>query len=1108
MRKQRLTPKRKRKRSLIHYSKIGIVAIVIVLLLQQMNALGYFNVHFTSAEETINLQITKSELHVNEQTTLKVETTGHEVETIKIPEGMEYVETEKNINDENIISYNQEKREVVMSTMEADDKKVEIHLIGLEKGEYRIFAEANTGTLSNTVEITVKDKETIQEKKEEGSKEAEDKPEDDQTNQVIEEKPLDESDEGMDEETEDLGSQMIDKDKDNDTDEDKESETIDKDNDSDEDKESEKNKNEHTDQITSESVHINKDNENESKDTLIDSDSTNEENNNEPDINNEPTLKEDNEGKADNSVDQGVEEPLLFNQQSISTLNISPMNIWETDPRNYRLNLNDDVSGARVLFNPLKHSSSIDITYSPEDDSVDPWANGELEFYWNGSVGLDINLLEVINIFQLITIMNGGLGFAVYLNLPDYFSADSMLEAINYTSSELIIGNSSAFSITRNNFRKVDDSTLELTIRPSNSSENFFSLIAHAVWDIITTAGMDLKNFPVSFRIQVDVETLTANGHPTDESEGNVLTKGKLPPSPNNLIEGISVDFYPSEQVANLQQRKTLLGIPYWENVSGAPVYVKPDQVGNPKISVTDSVPTWSHYISPWDNEEEYNVTTIDGFEEVTGVTTSLPGSIGSRELTLDLYKHRFNELDKSRFYRVVNFFDRTNETDGASLDHTPTSLQLNTPSTVSISGKDNNGIALSPVNVKVLDEAKSPELKLKNMKTTEIAKGKSFDIPLEWKGETSKSISISYSLDEGAFQEVVESKENNNNEIYHDETITIPAIKNEGYHKVLIKIGDNYNREAIQSLNITVLDMPVINGKQELSNLRTEESGSKITAITNEVIRHTIQFENESDSNVLYDPTLNLTLPTDIAAEYVADSLTVYVNGEEKSLDKDIIFENGKGKLNLGALLESNELQPNDEIMVVLNYRFKNIFDTKITIPGASITGTYMVEGESKAFPLMNLPQLEIEFQNEELTLNKVPESIQFGVNDIPTSTSTYNRINESFAFQVIDTLQEAEAKKWQINATLISDFQTSSGDPLFSDLIFTNKKGVEYILQKDTSVPAYVNDELTTYGVRNIEYEFNEGLNLRVIGGAPIKKSETYTAVIEWNLSEGPKE
>lgn len=201
MRKQRLTPKRKRKRSFIHYSKIGIVASVIVLLLQQMNALGYFNVHFTSAEETINLQITKSELLVNEQTTLKIETTGHEVETIKIPEGMEYVETEKNINAENIISYNQEKREVVMNTMEADDKKVDIHLIALEKVEYHIFAEANTGTLSNTVEITVKEKEMIQENKEEGSKEAEDKPEDDQTNQIIEEKPLDESDKGMDEGT-------------------------------------------------------------------------------------------------------------------------------------------------------------------------------------------------------------------------------------------------------------------------------------------------------------------------------------------------------------------------------------------------------------------------------------------------------------------------------------------------------------------------------------------------------------------------------------------------------------------------------------------------------------------------------------------------------------------------------------------------------------------------------------------------------------------------------------------------------------------------------------------------------------------------------------------
>lgn len=140
-------------------------------------------------------------------------------------------------------------------------------------------------------------------------------------------------------------------------------------------------------------------------------------------------------------------------------------------------------------------------------------------------------------------------------------------------------------------------------------------------------------------------------GNSDDLSKGRELTSGKLAPAKNG-------DF---KITANFIDRSGLIaGSEGINNLSKAVI-----EPGKEHINPYDSshIRTWDSYISPWDNEKKYNV---DSFEtpEISGVDTVLPGtSIFNRDLVT--LGEDFNSFSNTRFDRVINYFDKTDVTNG-----------------------------------------------------------------------------------------------------------------------------------------------------------------------------------------------------------------------------------------------------------------------------------------------------------------------------------------------------------------------------------------------------------------------------------------------------------
>lgn len=746
---------------------------------------------------------------------------------------------------------------------------------------------------------------------------------------------------------------------------------------------------------------------------------------------------------------------------------------------------------------------------------TDPWRGGTFNINWSDKVRLGVGN------GQLVTSPTYGFAFVAHVNLPESVTADQVLAAMNFNTANLTVGDT-PFKLTSDNFEKIGDHTLRLTLRAWNSSG-----LLSGIYNLLTSGKFSLDNLYVNFNVDVDVAKMTAEGSSLDTSPNRILTKGMFPPLMDNHTP-ISVDFYGADQL--VEGAKTFSFSP-----SGK-LYANLNSDGSLKESnrATSTLTSWNTYISPWDNQGEFN-TNSDSTETVDNNPDNLPGSVGNRVLTTKMALNNFQELNQEnphRFDRVVNFFTKKNVTEGATLSHAPSATNgLNVSTQVTYSGKDAQGNPLSPVILKVVDAHEdNAKVEITNMSnhfsptgqfygTVVPANQANFSVDASWTGPYLKTGEIRYRIlntsgvpIKGYEDQLFASIKNTTDyTASHEATMKLPALP-VGQYFFDYKIVDDYDPEAAHwnydtpetkgyTPVITAVNEPEIQASHSLTNLATNEQGNAITAYAGNQIQETTTYSvKNAGSNQLLNKKVTIGIPANVT--YDPKSLQVTLNG------KELTNMTSDQKDNTIVLSIPNELKQGDQLVIQDTYTIGSISNTTIaTVPSKFEAEATLVSGNQTINVPITPVVLEsqtITIPKEELTLDRVPTDFDFGETvekpyvpvDIPLQ-------NADLSFEVTDT--RGSKNSWQLSATMNTPFQTAQGTTLpNTKLLFVEGKS-KIPLTENTAAPIY-----TYTGKKKGDIKLQLPTDTKVLlhlEPAPnIQTNTTYSCKINWQLSDGP--
>ncbi|MBC1604761.1 immunoglobulin-like domain-containing protein [Paenilisteria rocourtiae] len=287
----------------------------------------------------------------------------------------------------------------------------------------------------------------------------------------------------------------------------------------------------------------------------------------------------------------------------------------------------------------------------------------------NGSNWLIPNGPEFIEDYE-----NGNIGLRVNFTLPEGTDAKSIVKIIDWEKSnadtegyynirwlqiplpiKCKVGavwdrktiqygkKSNEFSMALRSIRKSEVSTQEWEKYDPGST--YFALTAAGFLHSGTGEG------EVWGKLHLDFSKY--EGNTDDLSTGKEITSGKLAPAKNGAFK-IKAHF--------IDRTALIAGTEGKKNLSKA--IIKPGmEYINPYDSAT--IESWDSYLSLWDRDEKYNISS-NNEPEIPGVYSTLPGaSIFERDLVVNK-NDDFNNFDKNRFVRVINYFDKTDVTNGS----------------------------------------------------------------------------------------------------------------------------------------------------------------------------------------------------------------------------------------------------------------------------------------------------------------------------------------------------------------------------------------------------------------------------------------------------------
>lgn len=213
MRKGRLTYKRRSRRALKDYSYIGIWGIILVIMLQQMNINGFFNLKSAAAAATVRLSSEQSTVSPGDQIRLEVNSAIEEagIISVKVPEGLAYDQdaTRQSMQSNGsppIVDYESAKKEITIAYSEQQIGENEVHLFfqAQTAGNFVVVAtsdENQSNEISINIEAIEKDVPDIEgetiEEDEAKADVGEIKEEPEESGQVVEEKGENEKTDGV-----------------------------------------------------------------------------------------------------------------------------------------------------------------------------------------------------------------------------------------------------------------------------------------------------------------------------------------------------------------------------------------------------------------------------------------------------------------------------------------------------------------------------------------------------------------------------------------------------------------------------------------------------------------------------------------------------------------------------------------------------------------------------------------------------------------------------------------------------------------------------------------------------------------------------------------------
>ncbi|MFE4894646.1 pectate lyase-like adhesive domain-containing protein [Peribacillus butanolivorans] len=163
MRKGRLTYKRRSRRALKDYSYIGVWGIILVIMLQQMNINGFFNLESAAAAATVRLSSEQSTVSLGDQIRLEVNSTIEEagIISVKAPEGLAYDQdaTRQSLQTNGsppMVDYESAKKEITIAYSEQQIGENEVHLFfqAQNPGNFVVVAISD-GNQSNEISINI-----------------------------------------------------------------------------------------------------------------------------------------------------------------------------------------------------------------------------------------------------------------------------------------------------------------------------------------------------------------------------------------------------------------------------------------------------------------------------------------------------------------------------------------------------------------------------------------------------------------------------------------------------------------------------------------------------------------------------------------------------------------------------------------------------------------------------------------------------------------------------------------------------------------------------------------------------------------------------------------
>ncbi|MGG5357906.1 MULTISPECIES: immunoglobulin-like domain-containing protein [unclassified Enterococcus] len=378
------------------------------------------------------------------------------------------------------------------------------------------------------------------------------------------------------------------------------------------------------------------------------------------------------------------------------------------NPSNVQANYDENITtlSLKVLPDAGDNKRESKLTYIPSATSTDPYDGGELV----GSCHIPLEG-DVINKFGADNIGNhirnfetGNYGARLNITFPTGVDAKAMYKAVEWEKSNESLA--SDFFILIGGVPVYSDLTWGLTWDQSSvlfdaNKPNEFSIVARGInkdevstekWNsykpwltetALRAVGIvdwgNIKGWAKG-GLYFDLDKYTGNSD--DTSKDKALTSKHLMPAKDRTLEA---------DISVLDRESLVSGAAGEGNISKAEIKEGHEYDHQQE---TNSVDTWSDYLSVWDNEWTYNTNETEE-PEIPGINSALPGkSILNRDLVTNPGDD-FNSFASNRFDRVINYFTKQDVTQGnigdvdhIDITHTPTKVPVGQTVPVTYSGK------------------------------------------------------------------------------------------------------------------------------------------------------------------------------------------------------------------------------------------------------------------------------------------------------------------------------------------------------------------------------------------------------------------------------------